>query len=245
MDVMTKEGPFTRLLIPGFHTSHVEGAPELPMMNRLIEIPYGAQRPRRGDLAHDPAATGWRTWGSRTASCRPSRACRRTPIRPPGRSSTTGAAYAVARVCAGAGPRGRSGAAARRRSRTPRDLAGGRTSRRKTGSWSTIDRVPRRLRRGRPGRRGGLKAPHLQPLLRSGLRQGRWLPRISTTTTRTACATSSPWSSSPRRSSQAQLQTFVNWKIRRGFNTILAVTGTPEVGTHQGVDPGLHHEPVQ
>ena len=42
MDVMTKEGLFTRLLIPGFHTSKREGAPELPMMNRLIEVPYGA-----------------------------------------------------------------------------------------------------------------------------------------------------------------------------------------------------------
>lgn len=40
MDVMTKEGAFTRLLIPGFHTSQVEGTPELPMMNRMIEIPY-------------------------------------------------------------------------------------------------------------------------------------------------------------------------------------------------------------
>ena len=42
MDVMTSEGLFTRLLIPGFHSSHDIGAPELPMMNRLIEIPYGA-----------------------------------------------------------------------------------------------------------------------------------------------------------------------------------------------------------
>jgi subtilisin-like proprotein convertase family protein len=42
MDVMTKEGPFTRLTIPGFHTSKTEGAPEIPMMNRVVEIPYGA-----------------------------------------------------------------------------------------------------------------------------------------------------------------------------------------------------------
>ena len=41
-DVMTKEGPFTRLLIPGFHSSKIEGAPELPMMNRLLAVPYGA-----------------------------------------------------------------------------------------------------------------------------------------------------------------------------------------------------------
>jgi subtilisin-like proprotein convertase family protein len=43
INVMTREGLFTRLLIPGFHTSHVEGAPELPMMNRMIEIPSGGR----------------------------------------------------------------------------------------------------------------------------------------------------------------------------------------------------------
>ncbi len=42
MDVTTKGGQFTRLMIPGFHTSMVEGQPELPMMNRLISIPVGA-----------------------------------------------------------------------------------------------------------------------------------------------------------------------------------------------------------
>jgi len=42
MDVTTKGGDFTRLVIPGFHSSMVEGQPELPMMNRLISIPVGA-----------------------------------------------------------------------------------------------------------------------------------------------------------------------------------------------------------
>ncbi|MCK4306076.1 MAG: hypothetical protein KAY24_17685, partial [Candidatus Eisenbacteria sp.] len=42
VDVITDEGAFVRLFIPGFHSSHLEGAPELPMMNRLIEIPCGA-----------------------------------------------------------------------------------------------------------------------------------------------------------------------------------------------------------
>nr|MEE4266933.1 C25 family cysteine peptidase [Candidatus Krumholzibacteria bacterium] len=42
-DVVTDNGTFTRLLIPGFHTSKLEGQPELPMMNRLIAIPVGAQ----------------------------------------------------------------------------------------------------------------------------------------------------------------------------------------------------------
>ncbi len=43
IDVETKEGPFTRLIIPGFHSSQVEGAPELPMMNRLLSVPLGAR----------------------------------------------------------------------------------------------------------------------------------------------------------------------------------------------------------
>jgi len=42
LEVATEQGSFTRLMIPGFHASHVEGAPELPMMNRLVEIPHGA-----------------------------------------------------------------------------------------------------------------------------------------------------------------------------------------------------------
>ncbi|MEZ4649478.1 MAG: C25 family cysteine peptidase [Candidatus Eisenbacteria bacterium] len=42
MNVSTPEGVFTRLVIPGFHASHEEGLPELPMMNRLIEVPFGA-----------------------------------------------------------------------------------------------------------------------------------------------------------------------------------------------------------
>ena len=42
MDVTTDVGNFARMMIPGFHSSKVIGAPELPLMNRLIEIPYGA-----------------------------------------------------------------------------------------------------------------------------------------------------------------------------------------------------------
>ena len=42
LDVTTTAGEFTRLMIPGFHSSKVEGAPELPMMNRLIAVPYGS-----------------------------------------------------------------------------------------------------------------------------------------------------------------------------------------------------------
>lgn len=42
-DITTKGGDFSRLLIPGFHSSKIEGQPELPMMNRLIAIPVGAE----------------------------------------------------------------------------------------------------------------------------------------------------------------------------------------------------------
>lgn len=42
MDVSTKEGDFARLTLPGFHTSQIEGAPQLPMMNKLVAVPYGA-----------------------------------------------------------------------------------------------------------------------------------------------------------------------------------------------------------
>jgi len=42
LEVSTSEGTFTRLFIPGFHASQTVGSPELPMMNRLIQVPYGA-----------------------------------------------------------------------------------------------------------------------------------------------------------------------------------------------------------
>jgi len=43
VEVQTKGGTFTRLSIPGFHTTMIEGAPELPQMNRLIAVPFGAE----------------------------------------------------------------------------------------------------------------------------------------------------------------------------------------------------------
>jgi subtilisin-like proprotein convertase family protein len=43
LDINTKGGGFTRIFIPGFHTSRIEGEPELPMMNRLVSIPVGAK----------------------------------------------------------------------------------------------------------------------------------------------------------------------------------------------------------
>jgi len=43
LNVSTKLGDFTQLFIPGFHSSMREGAPELPQMNRLIAVPFGGQ----------------------------------------------------------------------------------------------------------------------------------------------------------------------------------------------------------
>jgi len=43
LDVATKGGDFARLSLPGFHTSKTVGAPELPMMNKLVAVPYGAE----------------------------------------------------------------------------------------------------------------------------------------------------------------------------------------------------------
>ena len=41
-DVETPMGTFTQLTIPGYHQSETIGAPSLPVMNQLIEIPFGA-----------------------------------------------------------------------------------------------------------------------------------------------------------------------------------------------------------
>ncbi len=43
LDVNTKGGGYTRIFIPGFQNSHIVGEPELPMMNRLISVPLGAK----------------------------------------------------------------------------------------------------------------------------------------------------------------------------------------------------------
>ena len=42
MEVNTAEGIFTQLHVTGYTKSHIPGDPELPVLYRLIEIPYGA-----------------------------------------------------------------------------------------------------------------------------------------------------------------------------------------------------------
>jgi len=41
-DIETPKGTFTQLVIPGFQHSPTIGAPALPVMNQLVEIPFGA-----------------------------------------------------------------------------------------------------------------------------------------------------------------------------------------------------------
>ena len=43
IDVETKQGTFSRLMLPGFHSSLDQGEPELPMINHLFEIPCDAE----------------------------------------------------------------------------------------------------------------------------------------------------------------------------------------------------------
>ena len=194
MDVMTKEGSFTRLLIiPGSTPRHVEGAPELPMMNRLIEIPTGAVARDRGDLDPDPQLSGSPTSGSRTGSSRRSRACRRTPIRRPGRSSSTEAptprrAWArnssASRTSDGFAPSTSVASRSRRSSTSPRENRIEVQIRSSSASSSTGP-----IRRAETRSEGA----NLQPVLRAGLRQGRRATGACTTSIPTWCATSSPW----------------------------------------------------
>lgn len=41
-EVETPLGNFTRMSIPGYHDTDIIGAPSIPVMNRIIEIPHGA-----------------------------------------------------------------------------------------------------------------------------------------------------------------------------------------------------------
>ncbi|MGM0624796.1 MAG: C25 family cysteine peptidase [Bacteroidota bacterium] len=43
INVKTSEGTFTKIRIPGYHTSGEHGMPGLPEISRLVEIPYGAK----------------------------------------------------------------------------------------------------------------------------------------------------------------------------------------------------------
>ncbi len=42
-EVFSEAGTFTRLVLPGFHSSQTPGAPALPLLNRLITVPAGAE----------------------------------------------------------------------------------------------------------------------------------------------------------------------------------------------------------
>ena len=42
IEVNTKAGLFTQLMLQGYNHSNEEGAPMLPVLKKLIEVPYGA-----------------------------------------------------------------------------------------------------------------------------------------------------------------------------------------------------------
>ncbi len=194
MDVMTKEGPFTRLLIPGFHTSKIEGAPELPMMNRLIEIPYGAASRIEVVSSHEPQHPAWRTIGITNPlfPAQPSMPKNADPATVP--FVYDRAAYATAKVGAGAGPRRGSGTAPRRRA-----SAGSRSPRSSTypaeNRIVVHDSIEFRVHFDGADAAGGaaLEAEHLQPLLRRPSTGWSTATADSTTCIPTWCGTSSPW----------------------------------------------------
>ncbi|MCP4712993.1 MAG: Gingipain R, partial [Planctomycetes bacterium] len=42
-EIQTDEGLFTELLVPGYGRNHLVGKPQLPVLHKLIEIPFGAE----------------------------------------------------------------------------------------------------------------------------------------------------------------------------------------------------------
>jgi subtilisin-like proprotein convertase family protein len=229
MDVDTKEGTFTRLVIPDFYASTHEGWPQLPMMNRLVEIPYGADArvevvsssSRTIDLA-DHGIT------HQIFPAQPSMPKDADPASWPfviDRSVYAGGR--VAQELAGIVDLG-----------TLRSVHMGRVE------ISPVEYLPAqnrivvhdqvRLRivfaGADPAVEQDFKARTYSPFFEGlyGKIEGyrglhtQYPDRVRDVVTLVVVTP-------PQYA--AQMQTFVNWKIRRGFHTIVAVTGTPEVGT--------------
>ncbi len=70
-DVNTKEGVFTEITAEGYGFTWAEGAPKLPVMRRLIEIPQGA-RPEVTVVSYDVANTASANLAYRTCFSPPS-----------------------------------------------------------------------------------------------------------------------------------------------------------------------------
>ncbi len=229
MEVNTPEGLFTRLTIPGFHSSKVEGGPELPQMNRLYEIPFGAntrieilslqtERIRLADFGFE----------HRIMPAQPSMPKNADPSNWPfvydqASYSTDRVAYEMVKVV----PLGRLRAVDMGRLEVA-PLA----YFPETGELEVATEIEFELHF-----EGGdffadqnLKASVHSPFfshLYEGIAGYRGIhddyPDHVTDFVTMVVVTPPEF--------EMQLGEFVDWKMRRGFNTILAVTGTPEVGT--------------
>jgi subtilisin-like proprotein convertase family protein len=229
MDVMTQEGPFTRLLIPGFHSSHLEGAPELPMMNRMIEIPTGG----RGRL--EVISTRARTYRladfgivNRIMPAQPSMPKNADPAVWP--FVYDRGAYEAARVeqdlvrVAAVGQLRAVDLGRLEVSPIAYFPSEGRIEVQESIDFRVVfegcDRIAETDLKGRTS------SPFFDPVY--GRLDG-YRDQHDDNPDRVRDVVTMVVITPP--SFAAQLQTFVDWKIRRGFNTILAVTGTPPVGS--------------
>jgi subtilisin-like proprotein convertase family protein len=229
MDVETKEGPFTRIVIPDFYASTREGSPQLPMMNRLIEIPYGAEA-RVEVLSSSSRTINLADYGisNPVFPAQPSMPKNADPASWP--FVIDRAAYNAERVSAEL-----AGVV---------DLGTLRSAHLGRVEVSPVEYLPTQNRivvhdqvRLRivfdgvdPVREQEYKARTYSPFFDGiyGKIEGyrgihtQYPDRVRNVVTLVVVTP-------PQYA--AQMQTFVDWKIRRGFNTILAVTGTPQVGT--------------
>jgi subtilisin-like proprotein convertase family protein len=229
LDVQTAEGPFTRLLIPGFHSSKIVGAPELPMMNRLFEIPFGASV-RVEILSVESRDVDLGAYGvtNRLIPSQPSMPKSADPSTWP--FVYDAAAYAsdrVAQELVATAPLGRLRAVdVGRVDVSPVEYFPAENRLR------VHERIEFRLifEGADPARGDALKArtrsPFFEPLYRRiagyrGLHDG-YPDRVGDVVTLVVITPPE---------FEAQLQDFVSWKTERGFHTIVGVRGSAEVGT--------------
>ncbi|MBM4118454.1 hypothetical protein FJ251_12110, partial [bacterium] len=227
--VETPAGAFTRLDLPGYYRSQVVGAPALPMLNRLIELPLGAEARVEilavAEREIDLAALGL---GDPLLPAQPSLAKSADPASQPFRYDP--AAYRaepVARDLVAVVDCGQ--------------LRGARVGRLEVSPVSYYPEA-KRLRvaesvefrvdfaGGDPVAEARLKAltasPFFAPVYErlEGARglHDSYPDRVRDLVTLVIVT---PPEFAP------YLDAFVDWKTRRGFKTVVGVTGTPEVGT--------------
>ncbi len=229
LEVMTPEGPFTRLLIPGYHSSNEVGTPELPMLNRLFEIPYGASvRVELVSVESRDIELGSYGITHRLMPAQPSMPKSADPASWP--FVYDPASYAVERVV-------RELVATQQLGRL-RAVDLGRVEVSPVEYFPTENRI--RVHEalefrlvfagGDPAAGAALKAkthsPFFEPLYGqvAGYRSEHENHPDLVRDVVTLVVVTAP-------EFEAQLGEFVGWKTERGFHTILAVRGTPEVGS--------------